>query len=210
MTSPVAPPRRSSPAPTRGHERACRRPDDGPPESAYGPGMGIVSPGFSGRGRSLPTCLPGSTSARTSRSFPSARRPRRGRRLRFTITTETGAVHEWDWSAFRALATESPTADLHCVTRWSKLATSREGVSLDTLLAEVETGADYTSVDSCGGYITNLRWRTCSTARRGLPSGTALRKLKCLASRTGAIGQEHVCEASRAKGEPRAREETRR
>jgi hypothetical protein len=117
VTSPVAPPRRSSPAPTRGHERACRRPDDGPPESAYGPGMGIVSPGFSGRGRSLPTCLPGSTSARTSRSFPPARRPRRGRRLRFTITTETGAVHDWDWSAFRALATESPTVDLHCVTR---------------------------------------------------------------------------------------------
>jgi DMSO/TMAO reductase YedYZ molybdopterin-dependent catalytic subunit len=73
---------------------------------------------------------------------------------RFTITTETGAVHEWDWSAFRALATELPTVDLHCVARWSKLATSWEGVSLDTFLAEVETGADYASVDSYGGYIT--------------------------------------------------------
>jgi hypothetical protein len=59
VTSPVAPPRRSNPAPTRGHERACRRPDDGPPESAYGPGMGIVSPGFSGRGRSTPDLPPG-------------------------------------------------------------------------------------------------------------------------------------------------------
>ncbi|MGH8940930.1 MAG: molybdopterin-dependent oxidoreductase, partial [Actinomycetes bacterium] len=74
----------------------------------------------------------------------------------FTIATETGALHEWDWHAIRALATESPTVDLHCVTRWSKLATTWEGVSLDTLLAEVETGADYASVDSYGGYTTNL------------------------------------------------------
>ena len=113
----------------------------------------------------LPTCLPGSTSARTSRSSPPPDTRVEVDDWRFTITTETGAVHEWDWSAFRALATESPTVDLHCVTRWSKLATSWEGVSLDTLLAEVETGADYASVDSYGGYITNLRWRTCSTAR---------------------------------------------
>jgi DMSO/TMAO reductase YedYZ molybdopterin-dependent catalytic subunit len=57
------------------------------------------------------------------------------------------------------------------VTRWSKLATSWEGVSLDTLLAEVETGAGYASVDSYGGYIANLRWGTCSTARAWVAFG---------------------------------------
>jgi hypothetical protein len=37
-----------------------RRPDDGPPESAYGRGMGIVPPpGFSGHGRPTPDLPPG-------------------------------------------------------------------------------------------------------------------------------------------------------
>ena len=55
----------------------------------------------------------------------------------FTITNERGQERRWDWSAFRALPTESVTVDLHCVTKWSKLATTWEGVSLDTLLGEV-------------------------------------------------------------------------
>jgi DMSO/TMAO reductase YedYZ molybdopterin-dependent catalytic subunit len=42
------------------------------------------------------------------------------------------------------------------VTRWSKLETTWEGVSLDTLLADVETAADYALVHSYGGYTTNL------------------------------------------------------
>jgi DMSO/TMAO reductase YedYZ molybdopterin-dependent catalytic subunit len=74
----------------------------------------------------------------------------------FTITTETDQVHRWDWAALRALPTEQPTVDLHCVTRWSKLETTWEGVSLDTLLADVETAADYAFVHSYGGYTTNL------------------------------------------------------
>jgi hypothetical protein len=148
VTSPVAPPRRSSSAPTRGHESACRRPDDGPPESAYGPDMGIVSPGYFGRGRSTPDLPPGQYLSEDFPVLPPADARVDVDDRRFTVTSETGAVHEWDWSAFRALATESPTVDLHCLTRWSKLATSSEGVWLDRPLAEVGTGADYASVDS--------------------------------------------------------------
>jgi DMSO/TMAO reductase YedYZ molybdopterin-dependent catalytic subunit len=73
-----------------------------------------------------------------------------------TITTETGQRHDWDWAALQALPHEQPTVDLHCVTRWSKLGTDWEGVSLDTLLSEVETTADYALVESYGGYTTNL------------------------------------------------------
>ena len=40
----------------------------------------------------------------------------------------------WDWKSFRDLPTETFTVDLHCVTRWSKLGTSWEGVSVDTML----------------------------------------------------------------------------
>jgi DMSO/TMAO reductase YedYZ molybdopterin-dependent catalytic subunit len=42
------------------------------------------------------------------------------------------------------------------VTRWSKLDTAWRGVSLDTLLADVETEADYAMAHSYGGYSTNL------------------------------------------------------
>ena len=65
-------------------------------------------------------------------------------------------MHRWDWAALLALPAETPTVDLHCVTKWSKLATRWQGVSLDTLLADVETTADYALVTSYGGYTTNL------------------------------------------------------
>ena len=42
------------------------------------------------------------------------------------------------------------------MTRWSKLGTTWRGVSLDTLLADVDTAADYVLVQSYGGYTTNL------------------------------------------------------
>ncbi|OLF08152.1 sulfite oxidase-like oxidoreductase [Actinophytocola xinjiangensis] len=75
---------------------------------------------------------------------------------RFTVRAETGAEWAWTWPQLLALPRERPTVDIHCVTRWSKLATTWEGVSLDTLFAEVETVADYALVRSHGGYTTNL------------------------------------------------------
>ena len=74
----------------------------------------------------------------------------------FTITTELGQEHHVDWAALQALERETINVDLHCVTRWSKLATTWTGVSLDTLLADVETSADYALVHAYGGYTTNL------------------------------------------------------
>jgi DMSO/TMAO reductase YedYZ molybdopterin-dependent catalytic subunit len=74
----------------------------------------------------------------------------------FTIDDSTGVLRRWDWKSFRNLPTETITVDLHCVTRWSKLGTSWEGVSLDTLLSDVKTDADYALVHSYGGYTTNL------------------------------------------------------
>src|SRR5215218_4308431 len=74
----------------------------------------------------------------------------------FTITNETGTQQRWDWAAFRALSSEQVTVDIHCVTHWSKLGTTWEGVSLDTLLADAETSASFALVSSYGGYSTNL------------------------------------------------------
>jgi DMSO/TMAO reductase YedYZ molybdopterin-dependent catalytic subunit len=48
--------------------------------------------------------------------------------------------------------------DIHCVTKWTKLDTRWEGVSLDTLFEHVELDqkAMYLTAYSDGGYTTNL------------------------------------------------------
>jgi DMSO/TMAO reductase YedYZ molybdopterin-dependent catalytic subunit len=75
----------------------------------------------------------------------------------FTITTETGTRHSWDWDQMTALPSQTPMVDLHCVTKWSKFGTNWQGVSLDLLMADVETAAEFALVHSYGGYTTNLR-----------------------------------------------------
>ena len=74
----------------------------------------------------------------------------------FTVRTETGDSRAWSWTELTSLPSEEVTVDIHCVTRWSKLDTVWRGVSVDTLLADVETAADFVLVRSYGGYTTNL------------------------------------------------------
>jgi DMSO/TMAO reductase YedYZ molybdopterin-dependent catalytic subunit len=61
----------------------------------------------------------------------------------------------WNWEEFRRLPSERVSADIHCVTRWSKLDTRWEGVSLDTLLAGMPPAA-FVGAYCYGGYTTNL------------------------------------------------------
>jgi DMSO/TMAO reductase YedYZ molybdopterin-dependent catalytic subunit len=68
----------------------------------------------------------------------------------------SGEPKVWTWDEFRALPTETPTVDIHCVTRWSKLDTEWQGVSVDTLLAEAGEDAPYVVAFCDGGYTTNL------------------------------------------------------
>jgi DMSO/TMAO reductase YedYZ molybdopterin-dependent catalytic subunit len=73
--------------------------------------------------------------------------------------TIDGAVDEalsWSWDEFLALPSETFTVDIHCVTKWSKLDTTWTGVSVDTLLEDVSTEAEYLTAWSDGGYTTNL------------------------------------------------------
>ncbi len=74
----------------------------------------------------------------------------------FTITGEGLEPARWTWDEFRALPSEAVTVDIHCVTKWSKLDTTWEGVSVDTLLEAVEHDAAYVLVFCDGGYTTNL------------------------------------------------------
>jgi len=62
----------------------------------------------------------------------------------------------WSWDEFRKLPSETVTKDIHCVTKWSKLDTTWEGVSVDTLLEAVEQDAAFLMAFCDGGYTTNL------------------------------------------------------
>jgi len=117
-----------------------------------------LSPGFRGRrragaeglppGQYLTTDFPVLSAGPTPRINPA--------RWEFFIRSESGAERTWSWPQFLDLPTESPTVDLHCVTKWSKLGTSWQGVPVAALLAEVETAAEFAMVHSYGGYTTNV------------------------------------------------------
>ena len=85
---------------------------------------------------------------------PTPRRPLES--WSFSIEGEVDEPLRWSWDEFRALPSEEISVDIHCVTKWSKLDTAWEGVSLDTLLGQVEHEASYLVAFCDGGYTTNL------------------------------------------------------
>ena len=120
--------------------------------------MPIISRGFSGRQRpEKPDLPPGQYLVQDFPVLSAGPTPLDGLKgWEFRITTESGQVHAWDWDSFRALPTEDVTVDIHCVTKWSKLGTRWRGVSVDTLMAEVETSAGDALARAVGDYTTNL------------------------------------------------------
>src|SRR5215213_2569969 len=66
----------------------------------------------------------------------------------------TGAVDEpasWSWEEFLGLPSEEIGTDIHCVTKWSKFDTAWRGVSVDLLLEDVDTAADFVLAFCDGG-----------------------------------------------------------
>jgi DMSO/TMAO reductase YedYZ molybdopterin-dependent catalytic subunit len=73
-----------------------------------------------------------------------------------------GAVEvplRFTWEAFRTLPRKSVRADIHCVTRWSKLDTDWEGVPIQAVLelARPKPGATHVLAHAEQGYTANLR-----------------------------------------------------
>jgi DMSO/TMAO reductase YedYZ molybdopterin-dependent catalytic subunit len=120
--------------------------------------MGIITRGFSGRRTATALKLPPGQYLTTDFPVLSAGPTPRVQLDRWEFTIDDGAdvLRRWDWKSFREMPTETFTVDLHCVTRWSKLGTTWEGVSLDTMLRDVRTDAAYALVYSYGDYSTNL------------------------------------------------------
>jgi DMSO/TMAO reductase YedYZ molybdopterin-dependent catalytic subunit len=75
---------------------------------------------------------------------------------RFTISGQVDKPLTWSWQELMALPAEDVTVDIHCVTKWTKLDTAWKGVSVDTLLKDVPTAAEFVMAHSYGGYTTNL------------------------------------------------------
>ncbi|MGQ0649786.1 MAG: sulfite oxidase-like oxidoreductase [Gemmatimonadaceae bacterium] len=80
---------------------------------------------------------------------------------RWTFTLRVGARHvrRWTWVEFMQLPKTQLTADIHCVTTWSKLDTNWEGVLVDDVLAAAgltppPTG--FVLAHSYDGYSTNV------------------------------------------------------
>jgi DMSO/TMAO reductase YedYZ molybdopterin-dependent catalytic subunit len=119
--------------------------------------MRIVTPGFRGRRRSGVALPPGQYLTDDFPVLSAGPTPRvRLDRWELTVATETGVALSWSWEQFLGLPQEEPTVDIHCVTKWSKLATSWRGVSVDALLTDLETAAEFAMVRSYDGYTTNL------------------------------------------------------
>jgi DMSO/TMAO reductase YedYZ molybdopterin-dependent catalytic subunit len=117
----------------------------------------VVSRGFTGRRRTGAELPPGQYLTKDFPVLSAGPTPRLNTdRWEFSIITETGQRHTWDWSALRALPSESVIVDLHCVTKWSKLGTGWRGVAIDTLIEGVDSVADFVTAHSYDGYTTNL------------------------------------------------------
>ncbi|MCC8934990.1 sulfite oxidase-like oxidoreductase [Bradyrhizobium sp. Arg68] len=68
-------------------------------------------------------------------------------------------VRAWTWDEFEALPQTTLNTDIHCVTKWTKLDTTWQGVSFDDLLksAGLEKPPQAFVMAHCdGGYTTNV------------------------------------------------------
>ncbi|UWZ85235.1 molybdopterin-dependent oxidoreductase [Occallatibacter riparius] len=120
--------------------------------------MAIVSRGFSGRRSSRDAKLP--PGQYLTNDFPVLSAGPTPHipldQWEFAISDGIKVLKRFDWKTFRDLPSENITVDLHCVTRWSKLGTSWEGVALDVLMADVRTEFSYAMFNSYGDYSTNV------------------------------------------------------
>ena len=77
----------------------------------------------------------------------------------FSMHVGNTPVRKWNWTEFQDLPQTRVTVDIHCVTKWSKLDTAWEGVTIDALLDAAGLSAPptgYVMAHCDGGYSTNV------------------------------------------------------
>ena len=124
--------------------------------------MAGLTRGFSGRGRAGrdPRLPPGQYDTGSEWPVLTAEVTPRPDLPAWTFTIE-GAVERpttWTWDEIHALPSSTYHGDIHCVTTWSKLGVTFEGVSVDTLLAAAgpRATASHLLAFCHTGYTTNL------------------------------------------------------
>jgi DMSO/TMAO reductase YedYZ molybdopterin-dependent catalytic subunit len=77
---------------------------------------------------------------------------------RFTLKVGPRPVRTWTWAEFNALPQTQLTADIHCVTTWTKFDTEWLGVSVDDVFAAagLEPPTPFLLAHSVDGYSTNV------------------------------------------------------
>ncbi len=124
--------------------------------------MAGTTRGFFGRGRAArdPRLPPGQYDARDDWPVLHAEATPRLDTARWTFTVEGLVEREtsWTWDEIHALPRARYSGDIHCVTTWSKLGMTFDGVSVDTLLdaAGPLRSATHAIAVSHTGYTTNL------------------------------------------------------
>ena len=76
----------------------------------------------------------------------------------FSVDGLVGSEKTWTWDEFRSLPTQQLTADIHCVTKWSKLDTLWTGVSVRGLwdMIDASPSATHVLVNAYHGFTANL------------------------------------------------------
>jgi DMSO/TMAO reductase YedYZ molybdopterin-dependent catalytic subunit len=76
----------------------------------------------------------------------------------FRVWGEVDSPFTLTWEQFKALPRKTVTTDIHCVTRWSKLDTTWEGVPIQEILglAQVRPSAKFVVAHAEQGYTANL------------------------------------------------------
>lgn len=78
----------------------------------------------------------------------------------FRVWGEVEQEKRWNWEEFNQLPRSTIKMDIHCVTRWSKVDTSWEGVSVRTLvdsgLIKIKPGATHVLQHAEYGFTVNL------------------------------------------------------
>src|SRR5262245_11382189 len=77
----------------------------------------------------------------------------------FALVHAGAVLATWSWPEFEGLPQTNIKADIHCVTKWSKLDTTWQGVTFDDLLKAADLTAPpapYVMAHCEGGYTTNL------------------------------------------------------
>jgi DMSO/TMAO reductase YedYZ molybdopterin-dependent catalytic subunit len=123
--------------------------------------MATVTRGFFGRRRERdPRLPPGQYDARDEWPVLHAEATPRLTTDRWTFTVSGLVDREtsWSWDEIHALPRSRYEGDIHCVTTWSKLGMTFDGVSVDTLLdaAGVRPEATHVVAVAHTGYTTNL------------------------------------------------------